>query len=166
MKIESEEQLLETIQHIHFTCFELCKKALGKHLPVAGNVGVFCHHQDEFEFLTKIRENLTDEKDNWNKKYYRLHAPIIIPKNGEAPEATYTHLYIRKPDNERSEAGDIDFVLKGEEFKKVINLAVSGQKINEVEISYRSDLNMVWLSSSGSDALPFITDTYMSEKNL
>jgi len=74
--IENKAQLLEAIKYTHLKCFELCKKIFGEYLPAAGNIGIFCHYDNEYQFLTKLREELTEESDNWNQKYYRLHKPI------------------------------------------------------------------------------------------
>lgn len=80
--IENREQLLETIKYTHFRCFELLKKNFGKYLPVAGNIGIFCHYDEEYQFLTDLRKQLTVESDNWNQKYYRLAEPITISAEG------------------------------------------------------------------------------------
>ena len=52
--IKNKEQLIEAIEYTHLKCLELCKKIYGKHLPVAGNIGIFCHYDDEYKFLTKF----------------------------------------------------------------------------------------------------------------
>ena len=96
--IKDKAQLFKAIEYIHFESYRLCKQNLGYFLPVAGNVGVFCHYEDEFDRLTKIRKELTDLNDNWNQKYFRLYKPIIISAKNGVPETTYTYLYIRKPD--------------------------------------------------------------------
>jgi hypothetical protein len=73
--IESEEMLREAIEHIHVASFNLCQKSFGENLMVAGNIGIFCHYDDEYSFLTTLREKLTQDSDNWNQKYYKLHNP-------------------------------------------------------------------------------------------
>ena len=160
--IENEGELLEVIKYTHFACSELCKKAFGKYLPVAGNIGIFCHYEDEYQFLTKLREELTDKNDNWNQKYFHLHRPIVITAKDDVPETTYTYLYVRKPDQHK-EVGDVDFVLEKEKFNELKNSSLNGGKINGVEIFYRPDLDMVRLSSSDIDVLPYITTKYMYE---
>ena len=157
--IENEEQLLEAIKYTHFTCFELCKKVLGRYLPVAGNIGIFCHDENEYKFLTGLREKLTDESDNWNKKYFRLLKPIVIPSKDNIPETTYEYLYIRKPDELRSEVGDIDFVINENEFKEISNLKV----INDVTIFNRPDLGMCGFSNFDFDVLSFLTTKTVTE---
>ncbi len=96
---------MKAIEYTHFACFELCKKAFGKHLPVSGNIGIFSHFDDEFVLLTKIREELTDMNDNWNQKYFRLHNPITFSAKDDIPETTYTYLYVRRPDTEKLKLG-------------------------------------------------------------
>jgi len=161
--IKNREELLEAIKHTHFSCFELCKKVFGDYLPVAGNIGIFCHYDDEYKFLTKIREELTDFKINWNQKYFLLNEPIVIPAKGDVPEATYTYLYIRQPDKDKPQVGDIDFVLDKEKFNELKNLSLEGESMNGVEIFYRPDLDMVRLSKTDVDVLPYITTSYMIE---
>jgi hypothetical protein len=64
--IENKRQLLEAIKYTHFKCFELCKEVFGRYLPIAGNIGIFCHYDDEYKFLTELREQLAKKTDNWN----------------------------------------------------------------------------------------------------
>lgn len=160
--IKNEGGLMEAIKHTHFVCFELCKKAFGRYLPVSGNIGIFCHYDDEYEFLTKLREELTEQSDNWNQKYFRLRKPIIIRAKDNIPETTYTYLYIRKPDQHK-EVGDVDFVLEKEKFIELKKSISEKKEINGVELFYRSDLDMIRLSKPDIDTLPYITTEYMSE---
>ena len=157
--IESEEQLLEAIKHVHFECFKLCKITLGRYLSVAGNLGIFCHDENEFGFLTELREKLTDSKDSFNGKYFRLHKPIIIPAKDDIPETIYEYLYIRKPDELRYEVGDADFVINENEFEKIRKL----KEINGVRIFDRPDLGMCGLSNADFDVLPFLTKKTVKE---
>ena len=55
--INSKEELLEAIRHTHLECHKLCKQSLGKYLPAAGNVGIFCHYDKEYEYLTDLNLN-------------------------------------------------------------------------------------------------------------
>lgn len=160
--IKNKEQLLEAIKYTHFTCFELCKKNFGRYLPVAGNIGIFCHFSDEYQLLTIIREQLTEKSDNWNQKYYRLHEPLTIPAKGDVPETTYTYLYIRKPD-QHCEVGDVDFVLKENEYRDLKESLLQGSKIKGVEILDRPDLNLIKLFDPEIDTLSFIGAKTMAE---
>jgi len=162
--IKDKEQLLEAIKHVHFSCFKLCKQAFGVYLPVAGNVGVFCHYPDEYRFLTKLREELTKQSDNFNQKYFRLHEPIIIPAKDGVPETAYTYLYIRRPDQYRAQAGDVDFVLEDEKYDELKKSLSTGAEINGAKIFDRPDLDMVELSNPDIDALAYISTRAMTEK--
>jgi len=105
------EQLLNIIHEIHIDCFKLCGEALGKYLPIAGNVGVFCQSEKDYDLFTKIREEITYPSTNPNQKYYELKQPIITSPLGDVPQTVYTHLYVRKPSSDSPEVGDVDFVL-------------------------------------------------------
>ena len=162
--IKNKEDLMKAIEYVHFTCIKLTKKAFGRYLPVSGNLGVFTHFQDEFELLTKFREELTDKNINWNQKYFKLHEPITITdQRGDIPETTYNYLYVRRPDEEKPQVGDVDFVLEKDEFEKYKKLAMEKTLINEVELFYRPDLDMIRLSHPDFDALPYITTKYIEE---
>jgi hypothetical protein len=161
--IQTQEELFEAIKHTHFMCFELCRKALGKHPPVAGNIGIFCHYDQEYQFLTKLREELTDVSDNWNNKYFRLHNPIVIEAKGDVPEISYTYLYIRRPDPHRAQVGDVDFVLGAEEYDKLKQSILTGSQVSSARILDRPDLNMIELSDPDIDALAYLGTKTMSE---
>ncbi|HEX8762551.1 MAG TPA: GrpB family protein [Candidatus Saccharimonadales bacterium] len=78
--IQNKEELLEAITFVHLACNYLCRQSFGEYLPNAGNIGIFCHYDDEYEQLTTLRKEMTEESDNVNQKYFRLHEPIIIPE--------------------------------------------------------------------------------------
>jgi len=162
--IENKEQLSEAIKHTHFACFELCKEAFGKYLPVAGNMGVFCHYDNEYKFLTKLREEMTEASDNLNQKYFRLHEPIIIPAKDDIPEITYTYLYIRRPDQYRAQVGDVDFVIDDQRYIELKQSLQNGSQINGAKIFDRPDLDMIELSDPDIDALAYVSTRAMTEK--
>lgn len=162
--ITNEEELIEAIKHTHFACFELCKKAFDKYLSVAGNVGIFCHYDDEYKILTKLREELTESSDNLNQKYFRLHKPIVFSATEDVPETVYTHLYIRKPDQYRAQVGDVDFVIDDEKYIELKRLLQGGLQIKGGRIFDRPDLDMIELSDPDIDALAYISTKAMTEK--
>jgi hypothetical protein len=162
--IKNKEQLVEAIRHIHFECFKLCKKSLGEYLTVAGNVGVFCHYQDEYEMLTELRKKMTEPSDNPNKKYFRLHEPIVISAKDDVPETIYEYLYIRKPDPYRSHVGDVDFILEEPKYTKFKNSVLKDTKIKGARVFERSDLDMVELYDPDVDALGYVSPRDMTEK--
>lgn len=162
--IQSKKELLEAIAHIHFESYKLCKDSFGKYLPNAGNIGVFCHYNDEYEFLINIRKELTDPSSNRDQKYFLLHDPIIIPAKGDIPEITYTHLYIRKPDPYRSHVGDIDFEVEAEEYTELKESLLSGKDIAGARIFDRQDLDMIELYNPDSDVLAYVSSKEMTKK--
>lgn len=162
--IKNEQELLEAIMHIHFGCFELCKKAFDKYLPVAGNIGIFCHYAEEYKSLIELRKRLTEESDNLNQKYFRLHNPIVIPPRGDVPETTYTYLYIRRPDQYRAQVGDLDFVIGDKEYVELKESLQKGSQINGAKVFDRPDLDMVELSDPDIDALAYVSTQAMTKK--
>ena len=154
---------MAAIKHTHLKCFELCENNFGRYLPVAGNIGIFCHDADEYKFLIKLREELTDESDNWNQKYYRLHQPIVIPAQDDVPGAVYTYLYIRQPDSEKPQVGDVDFVIGKNEFDELKYSLSQGQEIRGIRIFDRPDLDLVELTDPDIDAISFIGTKDMAE---
>lgn len=162
--IETKEKLVEAIGHTHFACFKLYKLALGKYLPVAGNMGIFTHYEEEFKLLTRFREELTETSDNLNQKYFRFHTPLVIPAKGDVPETIYHYLYIRRPDQYRAQVGDIDFVVSNGEYKQLKDSLLGGANINGARIFDRPDLDMIELSNPDIDALAYLSTQAMVEK--
>lgn len=162
--IANREQLLEAITHIHVSCYGLCKQSFDKFLPNAGNVGVFCHYDDEYDLLVKIRNEMVKPSDDPNQKYFELLEPIVIPAQGDIPETTYTHLYIRKPDIYRAQVGDIDFYLEQSEYDKLKQSLNDGTKIKGARIFPRNDLDMIELYDPDIDALGYVSTNDMSQK--
>ncbi|HMI09973.1 MAG TPA: hypothetical protein VK497_06265 [Candidatus Saccharimonadales bacterium] len=162
--ITTKEGLLEVIGHIHFSCYGLCKQSFGYYLPNAGNMGVFCHYDDEFEILKKIRNEMTENSDNPDLKYFTLREPITIPAKGDIPEMTYTHLYIRKPDPYRYQTGDVDFYLDKSDYEKLKQEMLNGEIVTGARIFERPDLDMIELYNPDIDALGYISTNTMAEK--
>lgn len=162
--IESKEQLLAAIKYIHEACYKLCKQSFGYYLPNAGNVGVFCHYDDEYERLTKLRQEMTEPSDNPDQKYFKLHEPIVIPAQGDISEAIYTYLYIRKPDPSRHHVGDVDFYLESGEYSTLKQSLLDGKEIPGARIFPRADLDMIELYDPDVDALGYVSQKTMTEK--
>jgi hypothetical protein len=135
---------------------------MGKYLPNAGNIGIFCHYDDEYEELIKIRKELTESSDNVNQKYYKLHEPIVIPAKDDVPETTYTYLYIRRPDPYRYQVGDVDFYLEPEKYNKLKHAMLNGKKVKGARVFDRPDLDMIELFDPDVDALGYISTAKMS----
>ncbi len=156
--IQDKVQMMKAIEHIHFACHALCKQSMGRYLPVAGNMGVFCHYEDEYAFLTKLREELTDLSDSVNGKYFRLHAPIVIPAQDDIPETTYTYLYIRKPDHNKPQTGDVDFYLEPEKYAELKQSLLNGNIIKGARMLDRKDIDYIELYDPHIDAFGYIGD--------
>ena len=158
--IQNKNELLKASKHIHFYCSKLCYKDFNKYLPVAGNIGVFSHYKNEFEFLTKLGEELTDHSAvSFNGKYFRLYEPIIIEAKNDIPGAIYEYLYIRQPDRFRPQVGDADFVIDEHEYKKIEKLTI----VNDVEIFNRPTLNACELFNPDFDILAYLTTKTVAE---
>lgn len=154
--IKNEKELLEAIEFLHFACFMLCKQSVGMYLPIAGNVGIFCHYDHEYDELINIREKLTEPSDDPHRKYFKLLKPIVIPATDSIPETSYTHLYIRKPDPYRAHVGDIDFILEAEKYTSLKKGLLEGKLIKGTRIFDRAELDMIELYDPDIDALGYI----------
>lgn len=159
--IKNKTELFEAITYVHFESFKLLKKNLRCILPVSGNIGIFCHYEDEFERLVEIRKELTDLNDHWNQKYFRLYQPIVISAKDYIPETTYTCLYIRKPETTNIHVGDVDFYLEPNRYKKLKDSLLSGKHIKGVKIFERPDLDLIRLSDPEIDVSVFVGTNQM-----
>lgn len=157
-------ELQNLIQKIHIGCFRLCYEAFGKYLSVAGNIGIFCQSEQEFETYTKLREEITYPSTNPDQKYFELKTPIDIVEREGVPGATYTHLYIRKPSSNSPDGGDIDFVLSDEEYFKLKQKILEGEKIKGASIYDRQGWDNIEIRNSEIDALAYVSTQKMAEK--
>lgn len=164
--IKNKEELLRTIESIHFRCNKLCRLVLGKYLANSGNIGVFCHADDEYKLLTKVDEELTLPSDNPNQKYFRLRKPIVIAFKGDIPKATYTHLYIRKPDPTPygKYLGDVDFVMESQDYLKLKNALLNGKVVKGAQIYNRPGWDTIQLTDSSIDVVAYVSTQEFAEK--
>ncbi len=162
--ITTENELFEAIKHLHVSCNRLCKDSLGAYLPNAGNIGIFCHYDDEYQKLVELRDQLVHPSDDPLQKYFELKRPVTLPARDDLPETTYTHLYIRKPDIYRSQVGDIDFFLEQHEYDTLKERLSSGVSIPGARIFPRNDLDMIELYNPDVDALAYVSTSVMAEK--
>ncbi len=153
--------MMQALEYIHLSCHQLCKQSMGKYLPVAGNIGIFCHQDDEFDFLKQLQSDLTDLTKYVYGKYYLLHTPIVIPQKDGIPEAIYKYLYIRKPDTNKPQVGDLDFYMASEKYAALKQSLQEGKVINGARIlPNRPDLDLIELSNPNIDAVGFIGDKF------
>lgn len=154
-----EATFLEVLKKIHSDCHELCQRILSKGLQIAGNIGVFCKDDEEYKRFSKLCGELIKPSDNPNQKYFELKEPISIS------DATYTHLYIRKPDTTEygKYRGDIDFIMSPTEFD-LLKQKVNAGGIPGAEIYNRPGWDMVKLTSSDIGSVSYVTTKKMAEK--
>ena len=161
--IKSHNEMIEAIEYLHFESFRLCKQTFGHYLPVAGNVGIFCHYQDEYEQLTELRKKLTEDSVSFNQKYFKLHEPIIFPAKGDIPETEYTFLYIRQPDPYRHHVGDIDFYLPEDEYRSLKTEMENGKELPHARLFPSPRLDMIELHEPDSDVLAYVSTEKMAD---
>lgn len=161
--IGSLDQLLEAIAYIHDACHGLCKDAVGDYLPVAGNLGIFCHYEAEFDRLIQLRSELTEPSDDPKQKYFTLLEPVVIPQQNDVPGATYTHLYVRPPDPYRSQVGDIDFYLEPDKYNALKQSLIPTKQAG-MRPFLRDDLDMIELLNPDVDVLGYISPSDISAK--
>jgi hypothetical protein len=155
--IRDESRLTEALFHIHVSCHRLCKQSLDMYLPVAGNIGIFSHEEKEYERLKVLQMELVDPSKCVYGKYFLLHEPITFPNVENIPGATYTHLYIRKPDDKKPQVGDLDFYLPPEQYA-VLKQSVQKGEVPGASLLNRPDLDLVELYNENIDALGYIGD--------
>ena len=151
--------MIKALEYIHFGCHTLCKQSMGRYLSVAGNIGIFCHDDGEFAFLKKLQEKLTDLSKSVYGKYYLLHTPIVFPAQHGVPETRYSYLYIRKPDLNKPQVGDLDFYLEPEKYMELKQSLIDGKMIKGARIlPNRPDLDLIEIYNPEIDAVGFIGD--------
>lgn len=153
--IQNTDEMLLALRYIHGEGHRICRQLLGAYLPVAGNIGIFCHDEEEYRRLTDIRKELTDASISWNNKYFKLYTPLSFPRTGETPDATYTYLYIRKPEAAQARVGDVDFYLDQAAYSALKTDARTGKK-RGVSVFERPDLDLVRLDDPNSDVSVFV----------
>lgn len=161
--ITTQDELVAAIRYLHKECHKLCKEAFGEYLPVAGNIGVFSHYDDEYRQLVEIQQSATTEENPFNGKYFKLLKPIRVEADDDIPGATYTHLYVRKPDPYRHHVGDVDFYLEEEKYKLLYSEMQSGKRITSARIYPADTHNMIELHNPDSDALGYVNYKTMKD---
>lgn len=165
-KFSGKNDLLNIIEEIHFEAHELCVRAFGRLLPNAGNIGIFCHYDDEYELFVQIKDELTEPSENPAQKYFKLKEPITIAARNGAPQTTYNHLYVRKPDPSPygKHSGDIDFYLPDDEFVKLVTEMKNGKIVKSAQLYDQSGEPIIELSSSETSALAYVSTEAMAQK--
>jgi hypothetical protein len=162
--IKSREEMMEVIRHLHFESYKMCRNTLGRYLDISGNIGIFCHYEDEFAFLKIIQSEICYPSEDKNTKYFELKIPVIFPETNGIPQTTYTHLYIRKPDIYRSQVGDIDFYMDEQKYQNLKQEIIGGKVLKDARIFPRPDLDMIELFNPDIDVLTYVSTFKMSEQ--
>ena len=159
-------EILDFIKPIHIDCHKLCILVLNKYLPVAGNLGIFTHSEDEYKRLIELSKRLTKPTNNPNQKYFELFQPITVGEEGNTPEATYTNLYIRKPDytDYGKYQGDVDFILSTEDYEKLKLSVLKGDCANGATLYDRPGWDTVQLVSKEIASVAYVCTKEFSEK--
>lgn len=153
--ITSKTALYEALRYVHIQGHLLAKKTLHRYLPVAGNIGIFCHSDAEFEQLILIRDELIDQSTHWNHKYFKLISPIVFSSELDIPETTYRYLYIRPPEATQTNVGDVDFYLPKEAYEEMKQNVADGTYTG-VSLLVRPDLELIRLEDPSIDVLSFV----------
>jgi len=163
-RIKDESTLFEAIKYLHIECNKLCFEAFGRYLQNAGNIGIFCHFEEEFTKLIEIRNQLTIPSTNPDQKYFTLIQPILIEQTDNIPATEYKYLYVRKPKSDSPQVGDIDFYFEDEEFELIKQSILAGKVYKNARIYDRPDLNMIEILDPNSDVLPYISTRSETER--
>ena len=162
--IKSETKLFEAINYLHIQSNKMCKQVFGRYLANAGNVGVFCHSEEEYEFLVQLRKKITYDSTNPNQKYFMLKNPIVLQATEDIPITEYKYLYIRKPRDDSPQVGDIDFYLQNKEFYEIKQYIKNGNTIKGARIYDRADLDMIELFDLEVDVLAYVSTLTETQK--
>lgn len=149
---------------MHTACHTLCYQTFGRYLPVSGNVGIFTHYEEEYDYLLSVRDNLVEPGINYKQKYFKLKNPITIDVQNDVPAATYSLLYIRQPDPYRAQVGDIDFVLSQPEHESFASALALDKFHSGARLFHRPEENMIELYNPDIDALAYILDSPLLSK--
>jgi hypothetical protein len=159
-----DKSLSQLIKSVHDGCHQLVHTALGRHLPVAGNVAIFCQTEEEFERLSELCSKITAPSTNPNQKYFQLVEPFVVAGDSSAPPATYTYLYIRKPSPDSPELGDIDFILPEQEYRELKKALEDGVRYEGAHVYEREGWDMIEIRTSGMRAVAYISTLPMAQK--
>lgn len=160
------QKLVDRIKKVNRDCHKLCKMFLSYYLPVSGNIGIFCQSDAEYKEFKDISRKITKKSSNPNQKYFELIKPIQIKGSGEIPTATYTHLYIRKPDKSLygKFIGDVDFSMQEQEYKKFKDDVQNKKYPEGVQIYDRPNWDTIELSSPNIQSVAYVSTHSFAEK--
>jgi len=156
-RLDSENILFEKVEYLDKKCTEIVNQVYGSSLPVAGNVAIFTHSENEYHHLKLLTKSLIHSSTNPRQKYFQLLEPIKVGNN------EYRWLYIRKPNSDSPQRGDIDFLLNQNEYNLFKQMVENG-KIKYARKYDRPNWDMIEIFDPKSDVLPYITTKLMAER--
>lgn len=156
--ILSYKGLTETVSYLDSAAQELSKKVYAEQLPIAGNIGIFTHYQEEYDYLINLSRDLTYQDIHFNNKYFKLRESICVDNR------VYDFLYIRKPDPYRAQVGDVDFVLREPEFSDLKLNLEQANNFTYIRTLKRTDVDMLEMYHPDSDVLAYIVPNTMAEE--
>lgn len=144
--IENKEGLVEAVEYIATNTSELCKKIIGRSLPIH-SLTVFSHSENEFEFLKGLLGTMGTPYNENNGPRVTLYEPTIVGEN------IITHLRIRKPDSERPQVGCNDFDVENYEVFRAEYLAKHPENLILIK---RPDYEMIEFRHPDFDVLAYV----------
>ena len=155
--------IIPLVEALQYEEWLLAQRSLNDALEAYGIIADRCSERaSQIAFLPN-RGSYYDYHLKVNQKYFELVEPLVFAADGDAPETTYTHLYIRQPDPYRHHVGDIDFYLPQDEYDKLYSDLKSGKEITGARIFPSPHLDMIELHDPDSDVLVYISTHQMTE---
>jgi len=144
--IKNKKQLLEAVKYVVVQTTKLCKKSIGKELPIT-SLTIFSHYTEEYKNLVKIALSLGKLHNENNGPYVYLKNPLKVGSN------TIKYLRIRQPDPYRMQVGCNDFNVEDyQSFKR--KYLTKDQK--NLHIIKRPDYEMMEFFDPNFDVLAYV----------
>ncbi len=144
--IGNEKQLIRAVKYVARQNSVLCKKVIGKSLPIA-SVTIFSHYPEEYRKLVGILSRLGSLHSENNGPRVVLHKPVKAAGNA------VTHLRIRKPDPYRMQAGCSDFGVGNYRHFKATYLTKKPQNLRVIQ---RPKFEMIEFFDPDFDVLAYV----------
>lgn len=144
--IRNKKKLNEAVKYVATQNTKLCKKIIGKPLPIT-SLTIFAHYHAEYEEIVEILSKIGKYYNENNGIRVTLHNPIKVGRN------TITHLRIRRPDPYRMHVGCSDLNIKNySSFKK----KYLDNKSKNLRLIVRSEYEMIEFFDPDFDILAYV----------
>ena len=147
--ILNKKLLIKAIKYTATQTQKLCKKAIGKELPIK-SLTIFAHYPHEYERLIKILYDLGSLHNEHNGPRVVLKVPIKVAQN------TISYLRIRKPDPYRMQVGCNDFEV--EDYRTFKSKYLTKQAKN-LRLIKRPDYEMIEFFDPDFDVLAYVVSS-------